>query len=88
MIHTKVKKFLEPAMFCHLAVLIRQGKRPEVHAKQKGFKVKDPRYMQNKKDSRISLYKRRCLQPNYVVQLNKRIPERLGNQTPSSFVVI
>jgi hypothetical protein len=33
----KVKNFLEPAMFCRLAVL-RQGKRPKVHAKQKGFK--------------------------------------------------
>ena len=40
---TDIKKFLEPAMFCHLAVLICRGK------------VKDPRYMQNKKDSRISL---------------------------------
>ena len=38
-----LKKFLEPAMFCHLAVLIYKGK------------VKDPRYMQNKKDPRISL---------------------------------
>ena len=37
----KLKYFLEPAMFCHLAVLLylqRQGKRPKVHAKQKGFK--------------------------------------------------
>ena len=34
-----VKNFLEPAMFCHLAVLIQlwQGKGPKVHAKQKGF---------------------------------------------------
>ena len=34
---TRLKKFLEPAMFCHLAVE-RQCKRPKVHAKQKGFK--------------------------------------------------
>ena len=37
----QLKIFLEPAMFCHLAVLIylcgevRQDKRPKVHAKQK-----------------------------------------------------
>jgi hypothetical protein len=41
MIHSALKNFLEPAMFCHLDVLI--------------YKVKDPRYMQNKKDSRIYL---------------------------------
>ena len=38
-----LKNFLEPAMFCHLAVLIylcgeRQGKRPKVNANQKGSK--------------------------------------------------
>ena len=43
---TRLNNFLEPAMFCHLAVLIylcgeltqRQGKRPNVYAKQKEFK--------------------------------------------------
>ena len=43
---TRLKNSLEPAMFCHLAVLIylcgeltqRQGKRPNVYAKQKEFK--------------------------------------------------
>ena len=38
-IDSVIKKFLEPAMFCHLALW--RG--------NKG-KVKDPRYMQNKKD--------------------------------------
>ena len=42
-----LKNFLEPAMFCHLAVLI--------HLCGEVGKVKDPRYMQNKKDPRISL---------------------------------
>ena len=41
-----VKNFLEPAMFCHLAVLIYLCGED---------KVKDPRYMQKKKDPRISL---------------------------------
>ena len=44
---TRVKIFLEPAMFCHLAVLILLAGEG---------KVKDPMYMQNKKDSRISLH--------------------------------
>jgi hypothetical protein len=36
---TIIKNFLEPAMFFHLAVLIYLcGKRPKVHAKQKGSK--------------------------------------------------
>ena len=41
----RIKNFVEPAMFCHLASCThlalwigRQVKRPEVHAKQKGFK--------------------------------------------------
>ena len=38
----QLKKFLEPAMFCHLAVCTQtalwRGKRPKVHAKQKEFK--------------------------------------------------
>ena len=42
LIWINLKNFLEPTMFCHLAVLNvqleKQGKRPEVHAKQKGFK--------------------------------------------------
>jgi hypothetical protein len=42
-----LKNFLEPSMFCHLAVLI--------YLCGEVVKVKDPRYMQNKKDSRISL---------------------------------
>jgi hypothetical protein len=38
-----IKNFLEPAMFCHLAYSFSFVER------YKG-KVKDPRYMQNKKD--------------------------------------
>ena len=31
-----VRNFLEPAMFCHLALW--RGKRPKVHVENKGFK--------------------------------------------------
>ena len=44
---SKLKNFLESAMFCHLPVLI--------YLCGEVSKVKDPKYMQNKKDSRISL---------------------------------
>ena len=49
-----------PFSCTHLPLCTKARKRPKVHGKQKGFKndkVKDPRYMENKKDSRTSLGK-------------------------------
>ena len=46
--HFELKIFLEPAMFCHLAEVL-------IYLCGGVGKVKDPRYMQNKKDPRISL---------------------------------
>ena len=46
--HFELKIFLEPSMFCHLAEVL-------IYLCGGVGKVKDPRYMQNKKDPRISL---------------------------------
>ena len=57
-LQSDVKNFLEAAMFCHLAVLISLC--PE---------VKNPRYMQNKKDLRISLFWRHKMLSKLIIIL-------------------
>jgi hypothetical protein len=63
-----LKNFLEPAMFCHLAVLIYLCGEKQVK-----------RYMQNKKESRISLAILEFLLYYFGFNLKKKYCGKVGN---------